>query len=295
MVVLKAVYEYFWKSTLCGMIYVLSIIIAGGILIKLGGSFPDFVGDMNQMMFWVFVSGMLLSLVIGFILKNTGLSFIKRYLAVVALLLLNSIAQVIEARFYSPGLITREVAPTLLGQNTITALLVSLAIAALFKNNKLYNDNLFKTRRIWYEWVLRFFVSAASYGIFYYIFGMISFALFTGEYYRAGLNGLAVPETSVILTILPIRAVLLVASIVPLTLSMVTNLKNKIMAVGMALFIIGGLNPMLQQIGNLPAVLIAASTVEMFFQNFFCGLVTAIAFTKDFKKNRQMSYGGFHR
>jgi len=42
------------------------------------------------------------------------------------------------------------------------------------------------------------------------------------------------------------------------------------------LFVIGGIAPLLLQIGNLSPVLLAASGVEIFFRNFLTGVVVVI-------------------
>lgn len=277
----KQIFSCFWKSILCGAAYLFSIVIAGAILTMIGGQFPEIQGNMRTLMFFTFVSGSILALLLGPILERTGLSLAKRYFAVVALLFLNSAAQIIEALFFAPTVMSMEVVPTFLCQQTITVMATGLLITVLFKNKESTMEKTMDRKWPWYGWLLRLFLSAGSYAVFYYIFGYISFTFFTGEYYRANINGLAVPQTSVLLTILPIRAILLVISILPLLLNMRVSMRSNMIFMGMALFVISGLIPMLQQIGSLPSAVVIASTVEMLFQNFLCGAVTVIIFTKE--------------
>lgn len=44
---------------------------------------------------------------------------------------------------------------------------------------------------------------------------------------------------------------------------------------GLILFAVGGVTPLLVQVGSLPFVVLAASAVEIFLQNFSTGVVTA--------------------
>jgi hypothetical protein len=45
---------------------------------------------------------------------------------------------------------------------------------------------------------------------------------------------------------------------------------------GMLAFVIGGIIPLLGMIGTLPLLLIIASGIEIFFQNFLTGVVCAL-------------------
>ena len=53
---------------------------------------------------------------------------------------------------------------------------------------------------------------------------------------------------------------------------------------GLILFAVGGVTPLLVQVGSLPSVVLAASSVEIFCQNFFTGVVTARLMSIDITK-----------
>lgn len=92
--------------------------------------------------------------------------------------------------------------------------------------------------------------------------------LFTGEYYRAQVGGLSLPSTVVILKVEAIRAVILVLSIMPVVLFLNVSMRKRMVIIGSALFVIGGLLPMLLQLKTLPTLLVVTSMFEMFFQFF---------------------------
>jgi hypothetical protein len=54
------------------------------------------------------------------------------------------------------------------------------------------------------------------------------------------------------------------------------NKKQAVMFTGLVIFSIGGLVPLTMQVDTLPLILLAASAVEIFFQNFSTGAVTAL-------------------
>lgn len=190
------------------------------------------------------------------------------------MLVLNSGTQILEAFYFAPGIVNIEVAPAIFGQQVIMWLFISAGIAFLYRF-KSEDEIGFKIQsRNWIDWIVRIIISSGSYVLFYYVFGSINALLFTGEYYLSQVNGLQIPSATVIIFLETIRAIILVLSILPVILNLKLTKKKAMITVGLVLFIIGGLLPMLQQFNSLPTVLIVASTVEMFFQFFLTGVVT---------------------
>lgn len=126
-------------------------------------------------------------------------------------------------------------------------------------------------QRSWFSWLWRF---ALSYIVFYYFFGAINYLLVTGPYYEAHTGGLVSPPQEVILKAELIRAALIVLSIVPFLLAFRASKKRMAFLAGLILFAVGGLAPLLMQVRGLPLVLLAASAVEIFFQNYSTGVVS---------------------
>lgn len=184
------------------------------------------------------------------------------------MLFLNAVTQLLEGLFFAPGLINWEVAPAIFGSQFLMYLFISAGMALLFRYNNETNGVIVSQTRSWSSWLWRILISSGSYVMLYFIFGSINSMLFTGEYYRAQVSGLSLPSTVVILELEAIRAIILVLSILPLVLFLKVSKGKRMVIIGMALFIIGGLLPMLLQLKTLPTVVVVTSIFEMFFQFF---------------------------
>jgi hypothetical protein len=57
-----------------------------------------------------------------------------------------------------------------------------------------------------------------------------------------------------------------------------TTRGRTLLVAGMTLFWVGGVVPLTLQLGNLPLLLLLASAVEIFLQNFLTGVVAAALF-----------------
>ena len=264
--------EFFWKSVLIGALYVMAMILTGGALIKLGLKFPEAANNYNFILCIMFISGFIISVAGGIIVKYLRLTKPEVFGALYLVFFLNSVTQLLEALYFAPGIVNWKVAPAIYGQQFITYIFVSAGITLLF-NYEGKNDFDLHIRYIniiGYIW--RILASSACYVAFYFLFGSINAKLFTGDYYRAQIGGLSLPDTKVILVLEAVRAVILVLSILPLVINLRVSKGNRAAIVGMVLFVIGGLLPMLQQLGSLPTTLVVASTVEMFFQFFLTGI-----------------------
>jgi len=110
----------------------------------------------------------------------------------------------------------------------------------------------------------------------YWVFGAISFALVTRPYYEAQGSPLAVPDPQITLQAELIRAVLIVLSLLPFLLTAQMPVRRLAVWSGLLLFVIGGIVPLTWQAGLLALPLLLASAVEIFFQNFTTGVVTAL-------------------
>ena len=135
-------------------------------------------------------------------------------------------------------------------------------------------------RRSRFSWIWRFVLSALSYIIFYYFFGAINYLLVTGPYYETHVGGLVVTAQEVILKAELIRAPMIILSTVPFLLTLSAGKTRLAVLTGLILFAIGGLVPLALQVTSLPLLLLAASAVEIFFQNFSTGVVTALLLGK---------------
>lgn len=272
MKILKTAVEFVWKSLIIGLLYVLSLIIVSGVLGKIGLKFPEVQSDFSFMLLMMLISGFIISIAGGIIVKDLKLSKLGVFVTLYLMFFLNTLTQLLEALFFLPEI--RKVAPAVFGVQFVMYMIVSAGISLLFKYNNKANEDVPQLTRSRSEWFWRILISSASYVLFYFIFGSINEMLFTGDFYRAEVSGLFLPSTSVIMILESIRSVIIVISVLPIIVHLKVSKIKCMITVGMTLFIIGGLLPMLQQLNNLPTLVVITSIVEMFFQFFLTGVVT---------------------
>lgn len=270
----KICFEFLWKGLLIGFLNLVSLILGGIVLTKIGLKFPEVKADFSFILFSMFLSGFIISIIGGIIVKNLKLPKLRVFISLYLMLFLNAATQMLEALFFAPGIVNWEVAPAILGQQFFMYLFISAGIVLLFRYNGDTSKIIIKQTRNWRGWLWRVLISSGSYVAFYFIFGSINAMLFTGEYYRSQVSGLSLPSIIEILMLEPIRAVILVLSVFPVVVNLKVSKRKRMVIVGMALFIIGGLLPMIQQLNTLPTVVVIASTFEMFLQFFLTGVVT---------------------
>jgi hypothetical protein len=111
----------------------------------------------------------------------------------------------------------------------------------------------------------------------FYIVGGLNYELITRPFYEQQ-GGLAVPEAPTVLAVETIRGILIVASILPFILTSQTTRRRLMISAGLALFIVGGVVPLMLQAPTLPGFLLLASGWEIFFQLFPTGMTTAALF-----------------
>lgn len=265
--------EFLWKGIVIGFLDLITVIVAGGVLMNLGLKFPEIKSDFRFIIVIMFLSGFIISIIGGIIVKNLRLKKSRVFLALFLMFLLNAVTQLLEALFFAPGIVSWETVPALFIQQFFMYMLISAGITLLFKYDGETGEMLKRQKRSWSGWLGRILISSGSYVLFYFFFGSINAMLITGDYYRAEVSGLHLPGTAEILMLEPIRAILLVLSVLPLVMYLRVSKKKCAAIVGMVLFIIGGLLPMLQQLNSLPAAVAVSSIFEMFFQFFLNGVV----------------------
>lgn len=269
-----------WRSMVVAITYFAATMGASWVISNWGGKFPETSQDTDFFFLIFLMTGFLIAITIGPIISKLDFDKSKVIWIVAFAIFFNIVSVTIEGHFFAPELMPKEAISPIMGQQLIAALITAIVIAMLFTNrNKMIFNLSYYSRpesRRWYSWVWRYLTATLSYVVFYFIFGAINYFYVTKSYYESNVSGLVVPEPSVILIAEIIRAQLIVISILPLILSAKIS-KNKLaIYCGLILFVIGGIVPLLLQIGNLPPVLLVASGVEIFFQNFLTGVVVVL-------------------
>jgi len=271
--ILDKVIGTIWRSLLVGAGYAIALTIGGMIASMVGTSMPE-VEDSLSSLLWSFAGGTIMALFLGPIASSVPLSMLRHVLVWSSVILFNLVSVIIEGYYFAPLLIGDSL-PGLILQQILGAFITGWIITVLFTNRETATLITLPPRSF-ISWSWRFAAGALSYLVFYFLFGALNFALVTRPYYETHTGGLDVPVLSTILTAELIRSVLIVLSILPFFLTVRADKKRLILLSGLILFSVGGLVPLTMQAGALPFVLLAASAVEILFQNFSTGAVAAL-------------------
>lgn len=260
----KSIFQTFWKSLLIGAAYAATLAITKFLISE--------TVDAHSF-FWSFAGGTVTGFVIGSLAAAMPATWLRHMLVWGSAIFFNIASVTIEGRFFAPNLVEGSIV-ILLVQQFVVAFAMTWIIIKLFA--PISDSTPTKAfQRSWFSWLWRFVLSALSYVFFYYFFGAIAYLLITGPYYEAHAGGLVVPAQDVILKTELIRATLMTVSVIPFLLTFPANRRQLMWLTGLILFVVGGVTPLLVQVGSLPSVVLAVSSVEIFCQNFFTGIVAA--------------------
>jgi len=274
---MKKVFNIIWKSLLTGAGYVIALMFGGMIVRLTGKSLPE-VKDTQTILLWSFAGGIIMGLFLGSI-ATTLIASKKRHTVIWStVIFFNLISVAIEGHFFAPELVGNFILAQII-QLILTAFVTGWLISILFAPKET-TVTVATTQRSLFSWIWRFITSALSYLVFYFFFGAINYSLVTKPYYETHVGGLTAPSPETVLMVELIRGVLIVLSVLPFLLSKRMNRKQSVMLTGLILFSIGGLVPLTMQVNILPILLLGASAIEIFFQNFLTGAVTAILLGK---------------
>jgi len=272
---MQIVWKNSWRSLLVGLGYVVGLIAAGMIGAIMGAQMAS--STRNDAAFtWLFIASILLGVILGPLAARLTLTRTQHFILWGSLIFFNLGSVAIEGAYFVPELVTVPL-PVLFTQQLLAsacaALVIVLVFSAVGKPASSWVDAL--RTRSWHSWLWRFIVSSLSYLVFYFIFGALNYSLATGSYYESHAGGLTVPEPMVVLMAELVRAPLIVLSILLFLLSVRGTKRELMVRTGWLLFAVGGIVPLVLQISSLPLPLLAASAVEIFFQNFLTGMVAA--------------------
>ena len=224
-------------------------------------------------LFWSFVGGTVIGFILGLLASSMSGTWARHMIVWGSIIFFNIASVTIEGRFFAPDLVQGSMI-VLVIQQLVVALVASALIVKLFASDKV-STPLIGIQRSRFSWLWRFILSALSYMIFYYFFGAINYLLVTGPYYETHVGGLTVPAPQVVLLAELVRAPMILLSVIPFLMTFPASKKQMGFLTGMILFAVGGVAPLLMQANILPRVLLFASAVEIFFQNYLTGIVAA--------------------
>lgn len=262
-----------WRSLLVAVIYTFASTLIGSLVLRA----PEGVAPPTNhalLLATTLLSGFLIGATLGPLAARLYASRLRSGVIYATVLFLNMASVVIEGHFFAPGLLPASLVPRLLVLHAFSALVTAMAMSFLFPARQPAGETT-ASRRPPLARIARFALSAAAYLLFYYGFGAINYALVTGPYY-ASHPALAVPPAGTVLLVASLRSVLILLSLLPLIAALRLPRGQMARWCGGVLFVVGGVLPLLLQTGSLPPLLLAASGVEIFFQNFLTGVVAAL-------------------
>jgi hypothetical protein len=277
MVTVQKCWATIWRSILVSIGYCSTLIAVGVIGSVLGIRTASGPGS-ESILVWLLFSGMLMGLFLGPLAAQMHISRGRHFLLWASVIFFNLSSVAIEGALFAPKLVPVPVR-VLFIQQLLASAVAAILITRLFSlsgQSALFMESL--RRRPWTSWAWRFVVGSLSYLLFYYVFGTISYNLVTKPYYDSHTSGLTVPSGGLVLATESIRAPLMVLSAVLFVFSLEATKRRLALITGLMLFWIGGVVPLLLQVNALPLPFLLASGVEIFFQNFLTGVVTALLF-----------------
>jgi hypothetical protein len=267
---LQNFWRFSWRSVLVALGYLTGLILAGMLGVK------STTGANSTSIFVnLFVASLLIGAFLGPFASHLALSRGQHFILWGSLVLFNIGSVAIEGAYFAPDLVSTPV-PMLVVQQLLATAVAAFVITSVFTTPGQSGSWLRAlSKRPWYAWIWRFLASAMSYLVFYFVIGGLNYQLVTKPYYESHAGGLTVPAVGTVLIIESIRGLMIVFSVFLFLLSVRGTRRQLMVNTGWLLFAIGGIIPLIWQIGTLPLFLLAASALEIFFQNFLTGMVAA--------------------
>jgi len=271
---LRSLFGIIWRSTLVAVGYFLGMMLVGVVSVMLGVQVPTNASSGTAMV-WFFVASILLGFILCPIAMRLSLTRVQHFTLWLCLIFFNMGSVAIEGKYFVPDLVPLPLAVLIAQQlfSSAGAALIIVLTCAKVGESVSWLDAL--RTRPWLAWLWRFLLSAFSYLIFYFIFSSLNYSLVTKPYYESHAGGLTAPAPEVVLLAELVRATLIVLSILLFLLSERGTKRELMRKAGWILFAVGGIVPLVLQAGSLPLLLLAASAVEIFCQNFLTGAVSA--------------------
>ena len=264
-----------WRSVLVAVGYIAGLMLAVIFSAMIGAQMAGSTSSTSAFT-WLVIASILLGVILGPLASRLTLTRAQHFILWTCLIFFNLGSVAIEGAYFVPELVTLPL-PVLFAQQALAstgaALVITWTFASVGKPLSSW-ANALRTRP-WFSWIWRFIASSFSYLLFYFVFGAVNYAMVTKPYYETHAGGLATPAPELVLMAELVRAPLIVFSILMFLLSMRGTPRQLMIRTGWLLFAVGGIVPLVLQISSLPFLLLAASAVEIFCQNFLTGAVAA--------------------
>lgn len=235
-------------------------------------------------------AGILVALTLGPLALRMSGPRSRALAALTLVLFLSLMAVTIEGAAFAPDTVPLASLPVAIATELAVALLAVAVIVALFapRSSRAAPE---VPRRSWLSWLWRYLASAVAYVALYFVTGAVNYVLFTRPYYESHAAGLVVPETGIVLLVCVIEAAMYPVAVLPLLYALPGSRRDRALAAGLALFVLGGLVPLLVA-APLPVFLRIASAWEILAQKFPVGVVSALLLGPASAERRGAAVGG---
>jgi len=221
-------------------------------------------------------AGILVGLSLGITARLLGGPMGRRVAALTSVIFLSLLAVMIEGAAFAPALQPPATVPPGAALQLTVAFLTAFTITRLFATPPPLTRALPELpRRTRVSWLWRYIASALTYVVLYFVAGAVNYTLVTGPFYESHVSGLVVPAPEIVLGVAVLEGMFFPLAVLPLLYALPRSRRERAVIAGSALFVLGGLVPLLVT-SALPIGLRVASLVEIFFQKFPTGVVSAL-------------------
>ena len=221
---LKRLFTYFWKLPLCGVAFLIGLVLSGVLLPLLGLESPAIPEgtDPNTILLWFLLGSLILAFALSFVSRGLRGGFLVRWLAMgVMAWAIGAVGMVLEAYFFmTTGAVSSASSALFTVLNfLLPSLAVAVVVALLFRpqdrGEKLSASvrSFFRARTI-PEWSWRMLAAIVAFPVIYITFGELVLPLI-GDYYAQGAYELALPSWSQIIPLQLARSVLFLLVCLP--------------------------------------------------------------------------------
>jgi hypothetical protein len=249
MTMLKRLFNYLWKLPLCGVAFLIGLVLSGAVLPLLALESPAIPEgtDPNTILLWFLLGSLILAFALSFISRGLRGGFLVRWLTMgVMAWAIGAVGMVLEAYFFMTTGAVSSAGSALF--TVLNFLLPSFALAAmvalLFRpgdRGEVFVANVgsfFRARTI-QEWSWRVLAVIVAFPVIYITFGELVLPL-VGEYYVQGAYELALPSWSQIIPLQLARSVLFLLVCLPVLAMWRGSRRSLVLSLGFATSILVG-------------------------------------------------------
>jgi len=243
-----------WKLPLCGVAFLIGMVLSGAILPPLGLESPPIPAgtDPNTILLWFLLGSLILAFALSFVSRGLQGGFLVRWLAMGVLAwAIGAVGMVLEAYFFMTTGAVSSASSALF--TVLNFLLPSLAVAAmvalLFRPGDRGGGfpaslrSFFRARTI-PEWSWRMLAAIVAFPVIYIAFGELVLPL-VGPYYVQGAYELALPSWSQIIPLQLARSVLFLLVCLPILVMWRGSRRGLVLSLGLATSVLVGFMPVI--------------------------------------------------